>query len=826
MFKLRTTPTKNTPTKDQSSAGRSGSMEDTSDELRNDSTTENDDEEDDDESDSVQTPSEIASKQKNDVFSQRNPIYSADIKPLKFRMTNSGLNEKTRSSYSPSKLNLRHLETVGDRIRRESNPLSELLDLGQINKEEFLEYLRKPKYIKLFHKKTNRSENGPFKRLFLAQELEIGEERASKPLNKRISISSRADLSQTAIWSTKFSKDGKYMATAGKDGVLRIWKVISSPVERWELDRIEKSNNVSMQQTLAKLKQPQKNKNNTESVNLYAPLFRPKPVKVFKEHHYDILDLDWSKNNFILTASMDKTVRLWHVDRKESLKTFVHADFVTGAKFHPNDDRFFITGCLDHKCRLWSIVDSEVSYEYDCGDLITSIAISPVDGKFTVVGTFNGWIHVLETAGLKHISLFHVKDKKTQGERAKVTASSTSSSPTTESPEKSFKGPRITGIQVVQASAKDTTKIVVTSNDSRIRVFDLVSLKLLEFLKGFHSGSSQHEAQFQIWKKQPIVISSSEDHWLYSWKLNSYDAFILLDNLQSESKPTAKIRDLLNRSVSGNGNISNPNAFHDAFESESDTRPRHSHHHPLFSNPIKYLARSHNNADSYSKKNSHYISFHAHHAPITTAVIAPNETSKVLSLSNDFICELSLQYLKEQEVTKGILHSTSTSSSVSDAIGTILVTTDSNGLIRIFRTDMSPKIRKNVLAKLQSLKNVTVKPKSSISDILSEPISSQEISNYNVNIPGTLNNHYSTRSNIVKPNMTKSEGSLISTKSAHDSSTSFTNSNTTISDETQIELRCNICNGTRFESTFKNALGQRENGYYCLDCGTVLNNFR
>jgi len=32
---------------------------------------------------------------------------------------------------------------------------------------------------------------------------------------------------------------------------------------------------------------------------------------------------------------MDKTVRLWHVSRKECLCTFQHIDFVTSIVFHP-----------------------------------------------------------------------------------------------------------------------------------------------------------------------------------------------------------------------------------------------------------------------------------------------------------------------------------------------------------------------------------------------------------------------------------------------------------------------------------------------------------
>ena len=247
-------------------------------------------------------------------------------------------------------------------------------------------------------------------------------------------------FSPEAILVTRFSMDGKYMATGSKNGKVRIWKVLSSPIERWELDTALESSLPSsstllpsgekrmssryLREQFSASSQAQENaiRNSTtnyesasEALNLYAPVFRPHPIQVYKEHNLDILDLDWSKNNFVLTASMDKTVKIWHPERDTSLKTFVHPDFVTACKFHPADDRFYVSGCLDHKCRLWSIVSDEIIYEFDCSDLITSITFSPGDGNFVIVGTFNGFVYVLNTDRFELHSSFHVKDKVGQG---------------------------------------------------------------------------------------------------------------------------------------------------------------------------------------------------------------------------------------------------------------------------------------------------------------------------------------------------------------------------------------------------------------------------
>ena len=51
-------------------------------------------------------------------------------------------------------------------------------------------------------------------------------------------------------------------------------------------------------------------------------VFMPKPFAEYSGHKADLLDISWSKNYFLLSASMDKTVRLWHVSRIECLCIF------------------------------------------------------------------------------------------------------------------------------------------------------------------------------------------------------------------------------------------------------------------------------------------------------------------------------------------------------------------------------------------------------------------------------------------------------------------------------------------------------------------------
>ncbi|CAI1636846.1 hypothetical protein SEUBUCD650_0M02370 [Saccharomyces eubayanus] len=792
----------------------------------------------------------------NESRSKLNLEYSADIEPLKFRMmktNNTGDKGNNADNGTDSFMKLKeHLQrgnTLTSNLRA-----NDFYPFNAIDTEQFESYLREPKYIKMLKRRKNLKQ---FRRLFLAQELTAYEGDTATATTKSSEPTSKA------IWTTKFSLDGKFMATGSKDGKIRVWKVIGSPVERAELDSTAESNkearakSMRIKQQVSSFSSPkekqfldaatEKYEEKEKLLNLYAPVFHPTPFRLFKEHTQDVLDLNWSKNNFILSASMDRTVKLWHPDRKSSLKTFVHPDFVTCVEFHPTDDRFFISGCLDHKCRLWSILDDEVSFEYDCQDLITSVTLSPEEGKYTILGTFNGYVHILLTKGLTPISSFHVADRQTQEQNAHVMI--------TETDPKVRHGPRVTGLQSFRSQLDHSFRLVATSNDSRIRIFNLEQRKLLEVLKGFHSGSSQHKAQLSIWHGQPIVVNSSDDHWVYGWRLKSSDRGADQDESKKKSKGLARSGSL--RSI-----------FSKSMSRSSSQNAEEKPHHLLHNNHLKLsnlLPLPHHNNDN-CIKNKDYISFHAHKAPVTSVSIAPPETSKTLSLSNDVICELSLEFFQSSD-SFDVLSLTNDDSSISDtesslpynskpssvpnnsvasaipnvvdAIGTILISTDNVGNIRVFRADMPSAIRKRVLLKLQDF-NREVKKRFNSSDSLhslSRSFSSRTKSNLpgqsstaTYNIGGKVCPTGRSYSNVRPKSSTslKTLGSSLQPKTPRQSMSSvFSNGHgpTTPKSAMNLAIRCNVCNGSRFEA-FSGANGQQDRNYYCVDCGTVVNNFR
>lgn len=348
-----------------------------------------------------------------------------------------------------------------------------------------------PRYIRV--RATNKkNQDREFNRMFLAQQLVgthpkldvNGEQADNKAPTVTVSVAGagapRRVKTGGAIWTTEFSKDGKYLAAAGKDGVVRIWAVISTPEER----RVEEQEEAA-----------------SSGERLSAPVFRERPVREFSGHSNEIIDLSWSKNNFLLSTSMDKTVRLWHATRDDCLCQFKHKDVVTKVAFHPTDDRFFIAGSLDMTLRLWSIPDKQTAWSAQLPDLITAVAFTP-DGKTAIAGLLNGLCMLYETEGLKFQSQIHAKSSRG----------------------KNSKGSKITGISTVamplnsggNSTVPGEVKIIVSTNDSRIRVYNLRDGSLDTKFKGHENACTQISATFS--DDAQYIISGSENKKAFIWK--------------------------------------------------------------------------------------------------------------------------------------------------------------------------------------------------------------------------------------------------------------------------------------------------------------------
>lgn len=339
-----------------------------------------------------------------------------------------------------------------------------------------------PPYVK-FRSKFKKDKE--FDRVFLAQELQAGRprpprRRTASSLNSPALQGTPLESDENAVWTLEFSKDGKYLAAAGQDKIVRIWAVLSSADERRQHQEEEEEGD----------------KTAKHHARLEAPVFRKRPIREYEGHEGPIVDLSWSKNNFLLSASADKTVRLWHTTRTECLCTFKHTEHVHSVQFHPRDDRFFLAGSRDMKLRFWSIPDKSVAFWQQLNEIITAVAFTP-DGKTAIAGTVNGGCNFYETEGLKYQTQIQVRSA--YGKNAKPS--------------------KICSIDTVNLSEgkKADVKLLISSNDSRIRLYNFRDKSLETKFKGHKSEERTIKAKFS--DDGQHIIGGSEDKAAYIWSM-------------------------------------------------------------------------------------------------------------------------------------------------------------------------------------------------------------------------------------------------------------------------------------------------------------------
>lgn len=121
---------------------------------------------------------------------------------------------------------------------------------------------------------------------------------------------------------------------------------------------------------------------------------RPSPLRVFKGHTADVLDLAFSQSLLLASASMDRSVRLWHPHTANCLHRLSHPDMVTSVVFRQST-ALLTAGC-DGVARLWCLTDhehqsqAEIVAQTDVKAVITSAAF--MHSGTICLGTYDGRI--------------------------------------------------------------------------------------------------------------------------------------------------------------------------------------------------------------------------------------------------------------------------------------------------------------------------------------------------------------------------------------------------------------------------------------------------
>ena len=275
------------------------------------------------------------------------------------------------------------------------------------------------------------------------------------------------------IWVIKLSYNGKYLATGGKSGVLKIWEILTM---KDSIDAYERKN-----------------------ILKYMNYCNEDAYRIYTEHSKDIIDIAWSKKNdtYLVTVSLDHYAVLYDITQKDAIAKYNHDSIISCVDFYPNvsnfafnrDDDIFVTGAFDRIIRIWNVKNKEEPIMYvNVAEYITALSFFP-NGQFLSVGSSEGKISVYDCEKqLRYSYSFNCRNKKG----------------------KYSNGRKITDISF--KSDKDNIAIIST-NDSRIRIVDINDGTVIYKMKGHVNEEGMIKADIN----DSLVISCSEDNYIYVW---------------------------------------------------------------------------------------------------------------------------------------------------------------------------------------------------------------------------------------------------------------------------------------------------------------------
>lgn len=298
----------------------------------------------------------------------------------------------------------------------------------------------------------------------------------------------------------EFSRAGKFLATAGQDMLIKIWD-IDSKLEDNRADILKGVSGVSSDDM----------GNATRVHSAYSYIRKGAPMMVCKGHTSDVIALSWSKNDFLLSGSVDRTIRLWHPRSKACIRRLIHSDIVTCVAFHPTDEQICISGSADGMVRMWHLKESKLLSQAETDDLITACAITP-DGTTALVGTYHGRCKFYglfdEIQGewqFKHTTQLDVRSRRARNAQGK----------------------KICGLRFYSR----TDKVLISSNDSRLRLYRLDDKSVLSKFIG-HQNNESH-LNGSIAPGGRYVLCASETRMVHIWEVDNS-----LHTLSESKKPS------------------------------------------------------------------------------------------------------------------------------------------------------------------------------------------------------------------------------------------------------------------------------------------------
>jgi WD40 repeat protein len=238
---------------------------------------------------------------------------------------------------------------------------------------------------------------------------------------------------QQGVNSVSFSRDGKQLAMAGKDGTVKLWDINGKQLEEFRAHQ-KSVNSVRFSpddkflatageddtaklwnlkgKKLAEFKGHQNSVNNVRfspDGKLLATSGKDGTVKLwalsgqqlvgFKAHKDSINSLNFSPDGKMLaTAGDDSMARVWDLKGNQLAELKGHEGNVNGVSFSP-DGKLLATAGDDGRARVWNLNGQLLKKFKAHDDSIESIRFSPTDGKLLATSGKDGTVKLWELHG-------------------------------------------------------------------------------------------------------------------------------------------------------------------------------------------------------------------------------------------------------------------------------------------------------------------------------------------------------------------------------------------------------------------------------------------
>lgn len=284
---------------------------------------------------------------------------------------------------------------------------------------------------------TNKMRSKSGKKRPIPEEIQFSQftNQEKDPLFKRTCIIDYMTAHEGNVWCVAGSPDGKFSASGGEDGQVIIYQ-----------------NDMILTKHRA-----------------------------FKGHSSDVVMLEFSNDNFLLSCSLDSTVRLWHPTSEKELAIFQHEDAVTAVCFLPTDSSIILAATLGNTVFVWSVRENEVIHRINFVSPPTAAEFSP-DGNYVVIGCLNGFVFVYAMPDFRYVTQFIA------GPRGK----------------KQTSNKKVTSIQFL-----GNEQFLIATNDSRIRLYALENFSVVRKFLGHESKEAQ--LRLSISSDNQLLMTPSEN---------------------------------------------------------------------------------------------------------------------------------------------------------------------------------------------------------------------------------------------------------------------------------------------------------------------------